>query len=78
MFFSYLNDVLPLQKVVEANTTLYMFLFFPQMIVAVFFVSWPEEGDFQHRSTSAQEEGEGNALQTTSNNNIIACEILKN
>ena len=55
-----------------------MFLFFPQMIVAVFFVSWPEEGDFQHRSTSAQEEGEGNPQQTTSNKNIIAYEILKN
>ena len=48
------------------------------MIVAVFFVSWPEEGDFQHRSTSAQEEGEGNPKQTTSNKNIIAYEILKN
>ena len=48
------------------------------MIVAVFFVSWPEEEDFQHRYTSAQEEGEGNPLQTTPNNNIIACEILKN
>lgn len=47
------------------------------MIVAVFFVSWPEEGDFQHRSTSAQEEGEGNPQQTTSNKNIIAYEILK-
>ena len=77
MLFSYLN-LLTLQKVVEANTTLYMLLFFPQMIVAVFFVSWPEEGDFQHRFTSAQEEGEGNPQQTTSNNNMIACEILKN
>ena len=48
------------------------------MIVAVSFVSWPEEGDFQHRYTSAQEEGEGNPLQTTSSNNIIASEILKN
>ena len=38
MLFSYLN-LLTLQKVVEANTTLYMFLFFRQMIVAVFFVS---------------------------------------
>ena len=48
-----------------------MFLFFPQMIVAVFFVSWREEGDFQHRFSSAQEEGKENPLQTTSNKNII-------